>query len=60
MVLKEVSYPYQGSKYFEIFLQIKITVFYCNVFRNVFYSCDGKLNFQSLVSHDPSEIILIS
>ncbi len=36
-----------------------------NIFENVIYSCDAKLNFQhhyslqSSVSHDPSEIILI-
>ncbi len=45
----------------------KITVFLFNIFKSVIYSCDAKLNFQhfqsllqSLVSHDPSEIILLS
>ncbi len=40
------------------------TGFYLNIFQNVIYSCDAKLNFQhhysSLQSHDPSEIFLIS
>ncbi len=41
-----------------------MTVFYFNVFYNVIYSCEAKLNFQqpllqSSVSNDPSEIILM-
>ncbi len=32
--------------------------FYLNIFSIVIYSCDAK-HLQSLVSHDPSEIILI-
>ncbi len=44
--------------------QFKMTVFDVNVFWNVIYSCDAKLNvlaslLQSSVSHDPSEIIQI-
>ncbi len=35
-------------------LQLKITVFYLNVFEIVNYSCDAKLNFQH---HNPSLLI---
>ncbi len=34
------------KKYSEILLQFKITVFYLNIFQNVIYSCDCKLDFQ--------------
>jgi len=45
-------------------LQFKITVYYFNIFKNIFFFCDYKAEFlaeflQSSVSHDPTEIILI-
>jgi len=41
-----------------------MAIFYLNIFFNVIYPCNGKAVFsasllQSLVSHDPSETILI-
>ncbi len=43
---------------------VKYYFFYSNIFKNVFFPCDGKAQFSaslihSSVSHDPSEIILI-
>ncbi len=43
---------------------MKTFIFYFNIFENVIYSCDAKLNLrqpllQSSVSHDPSELFLI-
>ncbi len=69
--LKEVSYVIFVQIYSktvalcETVLKFQIkTVFYFNIFLNIIYSCDAKLNFQqsllqSSASHDPSEIILI-
>ncbi len=34
-------------------------LFYLNIFSNLIYFCDSKLNFQHHYSSDPSEIILI-
>ncbi len=71
MFWKEVSHAYQGSIYLikctVILWNIILYnyVFYFNIFLNVIYSCDGKAEFsqlslhQSLMSHDPSEIVLI-
>ncbi len=46
-------------------LQLKISGVYFNIFLNVMYSCEIKTkvsasSLQASVSHDPSEIILIS
>ncbi len=69
----EVFYIHQGLRYNQkysknsnikkYYFQLKITVFYFNIFSNVNFSCEAKLKFQhhysSPVSHDLSEIILI-
>ncbi len=65
--IKHKKHAHQCCIYFIKYYLSKITVFYFNIFKSVIYSCDAKLNFQhfqsllqSLVSHDPSEIILLS
>ncbi len=40
-------------------IQQKHNCFLCEYIENVIYYCDAKLNFQSSVSYDPSEIPLI-
>ncbi len=72
--LADVSYAHQDCIYFlittvkkilqycEVSLQFKITVFYFNILYKKMYSSDeqAELSLYSLVSHDHSEIILIS
>ncbi len=60
MFLKEVFYAQQGCIYViinvvkqyncEILLQFEITAVYLNIFSNVIYSCDGKVEFSAVIT----------
>ncbi len=56
------SYAHQGT-FPNVKCYYNLKELYFNIISNITYSCDSKLNFEhhysSLLSHDPSEIILI-
>ncbi len=64
MFLKEVSYDHQGCMYLiKVACKIAVILFiikllYFNIFLNVIYSCDAKLNFQHHYSSLQCHMIL--